>query len=389
MCRCVWLLVLVFLMYGCGQGGKSSFTEESAKIPFPQRSDLPKHSGGLVVAVGGDTITSNEIIGALVEESGGVVSLLEHLAPIAMANRNDFERFKRQAKGGIEEVLERRISNVLLYRQAKEDAPEQIDVILDRAAEDFFRGFVEDKFEGDYGEADAALREMGMDRASFKEYRKKMFLVEYHIQSQLPKAKPTHSELLGYYDKIKDRFFAKAAMLKLQLLDIEVARVQITDPNQDQLEQAIKLAGELIKQIQDGNDFGELAEEHPGVEFGAHTEPVQAESLIYPELAPEANEMEPGDITLEPIKTRDHEHVLIMKLEEKHAKKYAPFEQVQREVEKRFTTEREILARQEIRAKVVRQAAVKGEDDFIDFCLRRIFEISHTKVQAVKRQQEN
>ena len=83
--QCAFLLVLVLLLIdGCGGGSKPKFTEEElARIPFAQKTGLPEASGGFVLAVGGEIVTSDEIIGSLIEHNGVLVSLKERFRPIA------------------------------------------------------------------------------------------------------------------------------------------------------------------------------------------------------------------------------------------------------------------------------------------------------------------
>ena len=51
----------LLVVTGCGDGGKPKFTEEElANMPLPQREGLPSPSGGFVLSVGSDTITSDE-----------------------------------------------------------------------------------------------------------------------------------------------------------------------------------------------------------------------------------------------------------------------------------------------------------------------------------------
>ena len=366
--KCVFLSALVLLlMSGCGGSDKPRLTEEElARIPFAQKTGLPEASGGFVLAVGGETVTSDEVI----------APLIEHLKPIAQ--RSDFERFKEQARGQVEQVLTNKISNILLYREAKRKAPEQIDEALERLAEAEVRKFIV-SFEGDYARAEQALKQMGMDWASFKEYQKKMMLSQSYIASQLPENKPIiYSELLDCYDKMKEEFFTTPAMLKFRLIDIEVAKLELSDPNQNRQEQAKQLANELLRRIQAGEDFGKLAEQYSHGHralFGGLWKPVQPGSLAKPYdiLVAEAERIEPGQIA-GPIETGGH--IFIMELVEKRPESVKSFEEVQKEVEAKINFDRRKQAVDELNAKLVRQAALTQRDEFIDFCLEKIYQMS-------------
>ncbi|MBW8042123.1 MAG: peptidyl-prolyl cis-trans isomerase, partial [Planctomycetes bacterium] len=182
----------------------------------------------------------------------------------------------------------------------------------------------------------------------------------------------TYGELLAGYNQMKEESFVILAAIKLQLIDIEPAKLQITDLNQNRLEQARTLANELLKQAKAGMNFSELPKEHPGVSFAAHSKPVQPESIKYSIIADEVEKLEPGDIA-GPIETPRQEHIFIIKVEEKHAKGYEPFEKVQRQVEAKIIFDRRKQARDKILAKLRRQAENELSDEFMEFCLQKIY----------------
>jgi parvulin-like peptidyl-prolyl isomerase len=373
--RCAFLLVSVLLFIdGCGGGSKPRFTEEElARIPFAQKTGLPEASGGFVLAVGGESITSDDIIGSLIEHNGEVLPLKISLGPIAQTT-NDFERFKEQAKPEVEQVLTNRLSSILLYQQAKRQAGEGIDEALERLAEAEARKVVISEFGGDDAKAEEALIKMGMDWQSFKERQKKLILSGFFVASQLPKARPiTYSELLDRYNEMKDEFFVRPATVKFRLIDIEAAKLAVADPNQSQLERARELADELLRCLQTDEDFVKLAKEYSEVSFIDHSDGVQPENLEkpYDVLATEAEKIEPGQIA-GPIEAG--EHIFIMKLEEKRAKSFKPLREVQREVETKIMLDRQEQAREEIIAKLVQQTAIGQRSEFIDFCLKKIWD---------------
>lgn len=365
--KCVFLLVLMLLLCGCG-GDNPGFTQvELEPMPFPQREGLPEASGGFVLAVGGETVTADEI----------VVALVEHFRPIAQ--RSDFERFKRQVRAQVEQVITTKISNILLYQEAKRQAGEDIDEALEKMAEAEVRKFVL-SFEGDYAGAEEVLKQRGEDWQSFKESQKKMILSQWYIASQLPENEPvTHSELMDYYNKMRDESFSVPAMIRFRLIDIEAGKLELADANKSSLEQAGELADELMVRLRADEDFGELAKQYSHGyrrEFGGVWKPVQPGSLAepYDVLAAEAERIEQGQIA-GPVEAG--EHVFIMKLEEKRADGYEPFEKVQSQVEAKIIFDRRKKAVEEIEAKLVQQASLGERGEFIDFCLKEIYQMSN------------
>lgn len=371
--RCIFLSVIILMSVTVGCESKPKLAKKDlAKIPFAQKAGLPAPSGGFAIAVGDETITSNEITGSLIEHKGAVVPLIEYLRPIA--RRGTLEQFKEQARGELEKVLTAKIANILLYQQAKKEAGENIDERLEPLVKAEVRKFVVG-FGGDYAKAEEELKRAGMDWASFEEYKKREILSYHYLREKMPEEKPiTYSELLDYHDKTKEELFTKPATIRFQLIDIEVAKVEVADPNQSRQERARTLANELSEQIRAGQDLDELAQRYRGVSFVGFSRPMRPESLEkpYDVLAAEAEKIEAGQVA-GPIEAG--EHIFIMKLEEKQAKTFEPFEKVQKEIEARIIFERRLKAIEEFNKKLAEQAQIGEREKFIDFCLEQIYAI--------------
>jgi len=363
MCFCA-----LCLTGGCGGSDKSKLTdEELALIPLSQREGLPECSGGFVLSVSGEVISSEEVI----------APLMAYLTPIAQ--KNSFDKFSEHAKPAIEQILTTQIVNLLLYQQAKKNAGEQIDEQLDKAAAAEVQKFIAN-FGGDYAKAEQSLAKAGLDWTSFKEHQKKMIMGQSYLSSKMPVKQPiTHSELVARYNEIKDEAFGLPAIIKFRLIDIETAKLEKTDPNRNKREQAQELAGELINRIDSGEDFGALARQYSHgyrAGFGGLWEPVQPGSLAEPYdiLADEAERMEPGQIA-GPIGAG--ERIFIVKLEEKQTASFEPLEKVQKQVEMQIALERQKKVVDELVAQLAKQAAIGEQDKFIDFCLEEIYRRSN------------
>ena len=367
MCRQIFLPLLAFLLLAVGCESKPKYTDVQLELmPPPQKQGLPEPSGGFVLAVAGEVITSKEI----------VTTVMERFRPVAQ--RNDFEQFKTLTRPALEQLLTSKISSILLYDEAKNDVAEEIEAQLKKAVNNEVARFLAG-FGGDYARAEDALKQMGMDWQSFREYQEKMILSQSYIQSQLPEDKPiTYSELTDYYDRMKGELFFKPAMIRFRLIDIEVAKVEAAEPNESRQEKAKALAGEVVGRIQQGADFGKLAKRYSHGhrrQLGGLWKPVHPESLAepYDVLAAEADRIRPGQ-TAGPIEADGH--IFIMKLEEKQPEGFKPFDEVQKEIEARIDFERRKTAIDELSAKLVQQAALGEKDAFIDFCLKKIYQAS-------------
>ncbi|MHC4124595.1 MAG: peptidylprolyl isomerase [Planctomycetota bacterium] len=364
----MFLLVLCLaITAGCG-GDKPKYTpEELAAIPQPPRDNLPACSGGMVLAVGEETITASEIIKPMAEHLGN------------FAKKTDIGEFKEKASPQVENFLTSKITNILLYQEAKRQSPEQIDETLEKFAEAETRKFLV-SFNNDYAKAEQELKEMQMDWESFKEFHKKTILSQSYVSSQLPKQKPiTHNELIEEYERMKDKHFVMKAKIKFRLIDIQPAKLKVTDPNKTVLQQANDLAKELMARIQKDEDFGQLAKQYSNghrKEFGGLWKSVNPDSLAEPFdiLGDKAETMQIGQVE-GPIET--DEHIFIMKLEEKQAQSVKPFEEVQKQIEAKINIERQKKMFDDFGKKLVEKAVLTNMHSFIDYCVVKIYQESN------------
>ncbi len=374
MSKCIFLSVLMLLLIGgCNDGGNPTGAELERQA-LSRKIRLVEASGGFVLMVGGETVTSDEIIASPVELGGKFVLPIEYFKPIAQAS--ELEQFKERARGQLKGILTAKISNILLYQQAKRQMGNNIEQALDKEAEKALREFVV-AFGGDQIRADEALEQMGMDWNSFKEYQKRLILTQWYLGSKLSNNRPvTYRELMDCYNEMKDEYFAKTATIQFRLIDIQPARLQAANPKANRHQLAEKLALELAKRIRSGEDFGELAKQYshgPMREFGGLWQPMRPESLAapYDKLAAEAENIVSSRIARIIITA---EHVFIMKLEDKKIAGYEPFEKVQQQVRNKIILDRQNEAVDRVNATLLQQVELSKTDEFIDFCLEKIYQ---------------
>jgi len=305
-----------------------------------------------------------------------VIKPIEYFKPIAQSN--NLEQFKKLTRRQLEEILMAKISNLLLYQYAKRQAGANADEGLEKAAENELRKFIL-RFGGDQAKADEALQKMGLDRNSFKEHQKRFILVQSYLSSKLPYDRPiTHHELIDCYNEMKGEFFARAAMIKFQLIDIEPAELKTANLNTNSQQFARDLSQKFLARIKKNEDLSTIAEEYIGVSFIDHSDGVQPENLgrPYDILVAEAEKIQPGDVT-EPIEAPDQQHIFIMKLVEKQSADYEPFEKVQRQVEQKILLDRQNEVFNRLNDILMQQAKLGDTDEFIDFCLEKIYRMSN------------
>jgi hypothetical protein len=376
-----WLLVVLGLSVlfsggGCGEKSHTLTDAEMEQIAITEKIQTVEKAGGLVLVVGGDTITSDEVFNASADRYGDAETIVELLKPIA--KDNDPNRFKELSRGPLKDVVLGRISDVLLYQHAKREIGKNANEALDTMAEKELRKFVL-KYGGDEAKADEALRAMGMDRKKFKDEHTKLVITQSYIASKLSYKRPiTYGELVEYYQKHKDELFRTEAKLKFRLIDIDILKVPVKSLDENRLEAARKLGEELAKRARAGEDFAKLAEEYSHDHrkaFGGLWPEIQPDSLAepYTALAELAKQINPGQIA-GPAEAVGH--IFVMKLEEKQLEGYEPLEKVQGKVNERILTDRQNEAIRILNDRLLREAAIGETDEFIDFCLNKIYAMS-------------
>jgi parvulin-like peptidyl-prolyl isomerase len=380
---CFFLSVLILLLTGgCGSGNNPSGAELERRT-ITRKIRHVEASGGLVLMIGGQTLTSDEVIESPIELGGTFVLPVEYFKPIAQAS--ELGQFKERVRGQLRGILTDKISSILLYQEAKREVGENIEVALEKQADKAMREFIM-TYGGDQIRADEELRQKGMDWKSFKEHQKKSILIQWYISKKLPNNRPvTHRELMECYNRMKDEVFAIPGFIQFRLIDIQPARLKKLAPGKYR-ELAKLLAGRLLERIKSGVDFGRLAGQYshgPMRGFGGLWKPVRPESLAepYDNLATEARKTKVGWISGLIVTAQ---HVFIMKLEGKQSAGYEPFQKVQEQVREKIVYDRrsEVLAK--VNAELLQQVELSKTDEFVDFCLEKIYQVRDQPV-TVKR----
>ncbi len=349
---------------GCENEARTTgkFTEEEmAEIPFANQDNLLPLSGGLALSVRSETITIQEI----------VTPVMKQLNPPAGIDRDSF---KFRARPVIKDAVVGKITDILLYQEARKDAPENIDDLLDTAVE------VEvNKLR--YNQAHADIAEQGMDWEQYREFQKKMLLIRsYYASQNLLEDKPvSHSKMLEHYKAMQQDGFQFRGLLKpedvkwdgfteFRLIDIKI------DDRETPKSAAIQNAEELIERINNGEDFGELAKVHSDghrkAMGGLWTQVTEGSNLNPPHhvLPPQAEKMEVGEVA-GPIESDGH--IFVMKLEQKKKGGVTLFEDLQARIEQDIHLARRKEHFDELISKLIRDARISGLDQFVDACLEK------------------
>lgn len=352
---------------GCAslKPGTGKFSEEEmAVFPLANKQELPGISGGLVLSVCSETITVDQVVSP-------VIKILNE-----EVGTNDYGQFRQQAGPIVGQLIRSKITDVLLYNEAKRDAPEQIDEYLDKAVETEVNRFIAD-YEGNAVKAQEAIGEMGFnDWQEFRDYHKKLILTQNYIQEKITDEIPvTHGELLNYYNANKAGRFEWKGRVKFSLIDISVDKVEPVDPGTPAEQAAFDRAAELVQRIRQGEDFAELAKEHSHghrAAMGGRWNPVTLGTLASPfdVLESHFSGLEPGNIS-DPIEAEGH--VFIMKLESVTPGGYKSFEEVQDEIESEVVLMRRTQQYEEMISKLIDQANIANLNEFLEHCIEAAY----------------
>ncbi|HON93497.1 MAG TPA: peptidyl-prolyl cis-trans isomerase [Sedimentisphaerales bacterium] len=371
--KCLFALVLV-LPTGCeGNKKKSALTEEEIR----QKTYAPRPIRPDEILISGETITFDDVLISPPEEDISGPSLRDRLE--ARAKEVSLEQFLAEARPVIEQRLNRNIiTRIVLAKRARRELGDKADDALDKMAEKELRRFIMEEHGGNGAEADAALQRRGMNRTTFKERRKRDFLAQYVIDSAYRRNRPvTYREIVAHYDKVKDQEFCREGVLQLRLIDIDVAKVPLEDPNEDRLHRARLLGADLRMRIEAGEDFGELAKQYsndPLASQGGLLRPRNPNAFAppYDVLAAKAKNMRVGQVA-GPLDAPGR--VFLMKVEAKQDEGYLPLSEVQDRVREEILRERRRTALDELEKEIGRQVAQIDTAPFVDYCLERFYRL--------------
>lgn len=361
------VIVLGLIGSGCSGQKKGKFTEEEMEaIPLAQRTGLPAPTGGMVLAVNQQTIRAEEIVSQLNEEVARA------------AQQMDSARFSRLVRPAIERVVMSKVTDLLIYQKAKMKAPEGIDAALDEAVEKEINRFVAG-FDGNYGEAQKTIAQMGYTWDTYRDYQRRFLLTSAYVSEQMSSERPiTRAELMDRYQEMKEEHFSWDTTIHFRVIDLVAEKMESTFIEEGETRQAarLRLANSIMDRLRSGQSFSGLAKAyshgHRAMRGGDWGE-VTAGSLAdpYSVLEEQAMKMEPGEI-FGPIEAG--EHLFILKLEEKKVGGYEPFEEVKDRLEAQIRMEERREKFDEMMGELIRAAKISDLEAFVDFCVQRAYE---------------
>lgn len=373
------------LMPSAGCGNKEQYgkynQEQMKQINLANKYDLPAPSGDtMVVAVHSETISSDEILAAFRSTlKAGAASGNTQMATIEAALKsavtlNDETAFSNWAKPFIRELIRGKITDILLYQEARKTAPDTIDDTLEKAVESETARFIAG-YGNNYALAESKIKEMGMDWQSFKEYQKKLIMTQSYLSSKLKNEKRfSQRQLRDYYEQHKKELFPQKSKVGFSVIEIQPEQLtaeQIAD-NKTAQAAAKAIAAQLVKDLEGGADFAERAKQYHGAMAGtggtfapagpgAKVEP-------YNSLEAVALQMQPGAIK-GPVEIADR--VFVLRLDVLQLAEDVSFEKVQPQIEQRLLFEYRREQYQELINKLVKNTDMAQIEGFVEFCVNQ------------------
>ncbi len=373
----ICLAAALLISIGCAEKNsrRAALTDEEIKSHiYAQKPDRPDR-----LIVSGEPITWEDVLGSLPEDSATQPPLKDGLEKAA--KESSLPRFLEEQRSVVYQRLINRISSIVLSKRARLELGNKVEEAkLDEYAQQELHRFVVEEHGGNGAAADEALAKAGMNRATYKQWKRMEGLADYLVKSKYPRNRPvTYGELLAWYNEIKEEKYARPGVLQLRVIDVQVDRVDLKAPTEDRAARARQVAQELRQKIDAGADFGEVAKENkqytddPRAPQGGLWKPRDPNSLAAPfdVLARQAQNMNKGDVA-GPIQAPGR--FFLVRVEDKQERSYKPLSEVQEEVRKDIMDRRFKQVLEELNAEVRRQVALADVDRFVDFCLRRFYQ---------------
>ena len=363
------VLMATWIVAGCSsKQAQGKFTEEQMQtIPYANKYDLPQATGGMTLGIDTETITIDEVLGYAEKK----------LKPYA--EQTDRQTFESETLPFIRETIKGKVTDILLYQEARKTVPDNIDDSLEKAVESEISRFVSG-YGNNYAVAERAIKQMGMDWKSFRQYQKKLILTQSYISSTLKEEKRfSYRDLLDYYDSVKDEQYIQIGFVEFSIIDIVADKLTNEQVPEGETPDAAarRIVNELLDKLNAGEDFAELATQYshgPFASQGGKLQPVTtgANSLAepYATLERQALEMQPGQIE-GPVEVEGR--LFILRLGKIQHSETKAFSEVQKQIEQQLQFQHRQQQYQEFIKKLILKADIVQLERFAEFCANEAY----------------
>ena len=357
--------------------GKFTDDQMDRFVAAPQM-DLPNLSGGVVLSIGNETITAEEVLLLLEATEQRRRPAIRRDLP-ELAKSLSIPEFFRLISDQTGEIVIGKATNILLYEKAKAEAGDRIEEQLDKFVEAEKNSFIA-RHGNNYAEAEKSFKRDGItDWKAFEDRKKEEMLTQMYLSKRTGTTEPiAYNRLKAYYDENKEKFQIDGTMDFL-LIDIVPSKLK---PDQIDIAMgqsaeaaAVQLANKLVEELRGGEDFGKMVGEISNGIYagkGGAWGTVTLGALIkpYDVLEGLAENTAVGDVS-DPVEVNGH--VFIMKLLEYNKGGTQAFPDVRDEIKSELEYVQRMKQTREIFSEVMSETNVGDLEKFVDMCVAQAY----------------
>ncbi|AQQ10465.1 peptidylprolyl isomerase [Sedimentisphaera cyanobacteriorum] len=349
------ILAAAILLHGCGGNKERTYTDaEIAKYQQLAKKPVPEPTGGMVLSVKDQTISSELIISKLVSLSGQV-------------NAPSYQQYKQQVYPYVRQFVTEKISDILIYEKAAGKVPEEVleeDGMLDKAVDKEVRRMLAES-DYDYSKIQSQLAESGYHWKTFKEEKRRKMLIQNYFTAEFEKSDSvSFKEIEEFYEENKDDKFKIEPEYKFTLIHIP-----------ESAENADKKASLANLALEGGMSFSDAVEKFSGgpkASQGGKWETSDPSSFAepYDAIAEELKKLEEGQIS---DVIENNGNFFIVKVDKKQQAGFKKLSQVQDDIEEFIRMKRRSEKMNNILKELFEQAKISEANGFIEFCIRQAY----------------
>lgn len=218
-----------------------------------------------------------------------------------------------------------------------------------------------------------------MDWRSFKEYQKKMIMTQSYLSSTIKDEKRfSQQQLRDYYDQNKDEVFCREGEVGFSLIAIWPEELTVEQIAEGETSQAAakRIAGELVKELENDADFAELAKQYHGdlAAIGGKVLPIEPGTNAMPEpynsLEAHAVQMQPDQME-GPIEIDGH--LFVLKLNTLQIADCKSFNEVKQLIQQQLLFLHNRQQYDELVNKLVMSTDLADMERFTEFCVDQAY----------------